>query len=825
MTNNSFNCTIPSQSQIGTLSVTLSMVKNGNSEIDSPVYARATNSTANTYSFSRCSDYSTGFKCQSILSELTDCGWCNSTATCTASTGCVGTNFTRTLFPSFDGFRPNVVASNSSVDFVVSGTNFAASSGVKYTLHFIRSSRSIPEDEPTGDGLSFAVKTLNRTLIRFEGVIKTEGIYYPVLYANKKVVGNNEVPDSVRSINCSDIGNCSDCRRVSVCKWCRDTCVAKSSSSVSPCIQSSCQEGLPSLSGSGADVHGDLDANVTFWYPMNTESSYFISFKKSSKRQVQNDSSIPLLFDSTNQTAFFTIPASQFVPGSYQPTIQGDNYISNTSQTFTFVDCEGETNCQACKDDSQCIWTNSNGNLKCVGRQLNPAASSIICLDFTDEETSVNQNSSIISGLPTSNRETFAIAENPSVQSTPIIPIIVGAVVGGVLLLVILVLLAILILKRKKKDDVPLLNPPEDFEMVIISRDAEPTFNVTKNQMNNMKGLEDELLRDGFPHADNLNGVPGAGEMESFGKFYIYLAFSKDRFTARDLLQRYLRIEVDKTKQETTLFRTTSNSTQMYTVYAKVLGLEFLWNTLASPIHQIIRAGEQEMLRSEANGNSSVNRHQNTNLTSFIGLEIDSDSHEEDPEFMEANMYQLLSILSKIFARIRKNIPFLSPWIRLAIRDTRAYVSKRFPSSDSKVVGSFLFLRYIVPAITSPQLYGITHNPPNAHAQRILILVSRVMQNLANETLPSTKTEALQKMDQFVADNIPILHTMYDGITNYHPTEEDLQGGSALNLPDGCYENSIVWLHNCLLRNKNKMSATTLESIGPHILPNEISKR
>eukprot|EP01117_Protostelium_nocturnum_P003185 TRINITY_DN1411_c0_g1_i6.p1 TRINITY_DN1411_c0_g1~~TRINITY_DN1411_c0_g1_i6.p1 ORF type:complete len:1268 (-),score=349.97 TRINITY_DN1411_c0_g1_i6:141-3944(-) len=766
LTDSSFSCPIPAQNQPNSVAVTLSLSTTGPNR---PVYAKSANETANTFKFSFCSDYSTAPKCEAVLGELTDCGWCNSTSTCSPSTGCPASSFTRTLFPTVLEFSPNSLATGVESTFNIRGLNFVNLPSVNYTFHLFSASKrmEIPDDEPSNEEFSFEARVLSRNLIQSNVTVNSIGGFFAVLYSNKKLVDSSVNP--IQTTNCTLLQSCGDCRRASVCNWCSDVCISRLlSSALLPCVQSNCQESLPSLSIVTGDVRENFDVDVNFWYSLDLNVNYTIDFGN-------NTEPIPLYFAS-GRTAIFSISSSQFTPGSYQPVIVGDNYVRNTSQTFVFTNCEGD-NCK----------TSFTEDLGDTSDQTNPSSNT---------------------------RPTDAIVQNSPSSQTNLVPVYIGASIGGFFLLLILVILIVILLRKKRDSFTDELIPPQDFEMVVVSKDAEQTFQVNKSHATILSGLETQLLRDGFPHAEEINDIVSTFDVNGFGKYYIYLAFSKDRFTARDLLQRYIRIEADATKVENEMFRNTSNGTQMFTAYAKVVGLEFLWNTLASPIHQIIKAGQQQ-------GALDVQRVQS------LGSNFDLDSdNQEDPEFVEANIYQLLSILSKIFARIRKNIFTLSPWIRLSIRDSRAYVSRRYPASDSKVVGSFLFLRYIVPAITSPQLYGITSEAPNEHAQRILILVSKVLQNLANETMPSAKMEGMQKMDQFVADNIPILHTMYDAVTNYHPSEEDLlNGGSALNLPDSCHENSIVWLHNFFSRNRSKLSAATLTDMGEFILPSEISKK
>jgi neurofibromin 1 len=78
-------------------------------------------------------------------------------------------------------------------------------------------------------------------------------------------------------------------------------------------------------------------------------------------------------------------------------------------------------------------------------------------------------------------------------------------------------------------------------------------------------------------------------------------------------------------------------------------------------------------------------------------------------------------------------------------------VVDKFGSEDAvlKAIGGFLFLRFIGPALTAPHAYGLLESPPNPVCQRQLVLIGKVMQNLANMTLPGTKEQFMNQLRDF----------------------------------------------------------------------------
>ena len=67
-------------------------------------------------------------------------------------------------------------------------------------------------------------------------------------------------------------------------------------------------------------------------------------------------------------------------------------------------------------------------------------------------------------------------------------------------------------------------------------------------------------------------------------------------------------------------------------------------------------------------------------------------------------------------------------------------VQKRYPEGAPKAIGGVLFLRFFNPVIASPGI-EITNK-----ARRGLLLASKVLQNLANETLTTHKEKYMHRV-------------------------------------------------------------------------------
>ena len=76
-------------------------------------------------------------------------------------------------------------------------------------------------------------------------------------------------------------------------------------------------------------------------------------------------------------------------------------------------------------------------------------------------------------------------------------------------------------------------------------------------------------------------------------------------------------------------------------------------------------------------------------------------------------------------------------------------VNARFPDVQHHVVGGFIFLRFICPALLSPTRWNFTAEV-TSKAQRAIILISKTLQNLANGVKFSAAKPEMMEMNRSV---------------------------------------------------------------------------
>jgi neurofibromin 1 len=81
-------------------------------------------------------------------------------------------------------------------------------------------------------------------------------------------------------------------------------------------------------------------------------------------------------------------------------------------------------------------------------------------------------------------------------------------------------------------------------------------------------------------------------------------------------------------------------------------------------------------------------------------------------------------------------------------------VEDRFPDSRHSAVGSFIFLRFFCPAIVAPENIDLDIGADSRDVRRALLLITKVIQNLANNVVFGNKEPHMKVLNSFLSENI-----------------------------------------------------------------------
>nr|XP_023020941.1 neurofibromin isoform X3 [Leptinotarsa decemlineata] len=210
-----------------------------------------------------------------------------------------------------------------------------------------------------------------------------------------------------------------------------------------------------------------------------------------------------------------------------------------------------------------------------------------------------------------------------------------------------------------------------------------------------------------LPIAVALANVVTTSQMDELARVFVTLFDAKHLLSPLLWNMFYREVEISDCMQ--TLFRGNSLGSKIMAFCFKIYGASYL-QTLLEPLIQPL-------------------------------LDDSSCSFEVDParlevnEDIEENRQNLTALTQRVFDAIVNSADKFPPQLRSMCHCLYQVLSKRFPQfpqNNIGAVGTVIFLRFINPAIVSPQEMGIVVKQVPTHIKRGLMLMSKILQNIAN---------------------------------------------------------------------------------------------
>lgn len=517
------------------------------------------------------------------------------------------------------------------------------------------------------------------------------------------------------------------------------------------------------------------------------------------------------------------------IPFALSKRSQGFDTIALTNPfDFHYVNCSKHETCSACKSDGGCGWcltTNEcSSALACPGiHALNQCpeiqtatpdsiedSNTFVTLtgqffkenlfvnisgDFVESSYVSDTELNFVSPLYSGPREINLVDEDGKTYSDGFIVIsyfgdnslYIGLGVGIALLLIIIVAVILVVMfLRRRKGGLRMVEP--DYLTVAFGADLTLKHKISSG---GLPLLEQALQRPDFEFQLALGAVCDSSDQDEIGKSLIRIAYYQG--LSLNCLSAIARQEISSCEVETTIFRGNSVASKMFTAYARMVGIRYLYRTIGRLIKEL------EMMSSDKSESGRI-----SNEASLMSLDIELDMNQIDENEIideDVNAQSLQFTCQKIFSEIRKSssqglIP--SDFLGL-FYEIRTSSHDHFGSGDAiySAIGGLFFLRFVCPAITCPHIYGLTQVPPNPVFQRQLILISKILQSIANMTIPGKKEQYLELVTDFVQKNISKVKQFYEEISDgSRPATEN---PVFIEMPDEVLKNALASTWNVLL--------------------------
>lgn len=138
----------------------------------------------------------------------------------------------------------------------------------------------------------------------------------------------------------------------------------------------------------------------------------------------------------------------------------------------------------------------------------------------------------------------------------------------------------------------------------------------------------------------------------------------------------------------------------------------------------------------------------------------------------------LMDIAQTFLSTIMESLEAVPYGIRWICKQIRSLTRRKYPeASDASIcslIGGFFFLRFINPAIVTPQAYMLVDGVPAKHPRRTLTLIAKMLQNLANK--PSyAKEQYMMSLNPFVENNKQMMNQFLNSLCEVGDFYESLE--------------------------------------------------
>ncbi|KAL6061579.1 Inhibitory regulator protein BUD2/CLA2 [Balamuthia mandrillaris] len=398
------------------------------------------------------------------------------------------------------------------------------------------------------------------------------------------------------------------------------------------------------------------------------------------------------------------------------------------------------------------------------------------------------------------------------------------------------------------------LRKPDFTKLVFIGQsDSFSYSSLSSDQKDGISRFTDLLLAKDRALIDAIIQTVSTTEADRVVKATLPVFHAHDS-ASLPLILHYITEEVAlaKTKDVATLFRSNSIASKMFTLYSRMVALPYIWSVLVVPINELNdnasdmarrketttssgpyvledeeNEGEESETEKEAEGNesrastlssssasSSSSSSRKRNGTSFLfdmSMEVDPTKMDLDSDAQEVNNLQLWLVAQKLLVTIKKSHHKLPQELRVILRHVQQEVTDAFGEGEEngevsyKALGGFLFLRFFCPALMAPQVYGLLDEAPHPTAQRQLILLAKIMQNLANGTLPSKKEAFMQRLDSFITTNKSSLSAFYATIIAHDAPSSSSSSSDAIKMGPEIVEDAVMKLYRHVHEQRKKV--------------------
>ncbi|XP_049643855.1 ras GTPase-activating protein 4B [Suncus etruscus] len=247
---------------------------------------------------------------------------------------------------------------------------------------------------------------------------------------------------------------------------------------------------------------------------------------------------------------------------------------------------------------------------------------------------------------------------------------------------------------------------------------------------------------------------------------------------AKDFLDLLFQLELGRTSEANTLFRSNSLASKSMESFLKVAGMRYLHGVLGPIIDRVFE--EKKYVELDP---SKVE-------VKDVGC---SGLHRPptEAELLEQSAQTLRGHLGALLSAISRSVRACPAVLRATFRQLFVRVRERFPGEQHQnvpfvAVTSFLCLRFFSPAILAPKLFHLRERHADARTSRTLLLLAKAVQNVGNMDTPVSRAKEawMEPLQPIVHQGVAQLKDFIAKLVDIGEKEElDLQRSLSLQAP------------------------------------------
>ncbi|KAJ8331453.1 hypothetical protein BDV3_000754 [Batrachochytrium dendrobatidis] len=297
------------------------------------------------------------------------------------------------------------------------------------------------------------------------------------------------------------------------------------------------------------------------------------------------------------------------------------------------------------------------------------------------------------------------------------------------------------------------------------------------------------LLQSEPRHIAGLARIVSLSEIDTLLQTVMFTIFgnqyeAREEYLLLSMFQNVLSAEFEGATDFGSLMRANTPISRMMTTYTRRgPGQSYLKNVLAERLNKMIELKDLDLeinplkVYDQMIKDIEIATGQTCNLPRGITAEA-ALKNTDVQAIIAPRVRTLIEIGNSFLAVIMnslKQVPYGIRWICKQIRSlTKRKYSDASDSQICSLIGGFFMLRFINPAIVTPQAYIIVDGTPQKNTRRTLTLLAKLLQNLANK--PSyAKEPYMMALAPFIEHNKPIFNQFLNELCEIGDFNESLE--------------------------------------------------